>query len=1289
MLVSRHPLLRCLLPALLLLFAGQAARANEGYWVLESTRLITNDTKVDGTNKPYWTVRKNVATHHTGFQIRWPDAPDKIRFGDEANLAFQIELLDKNGSPVIRRQEQNPAMLSASIEIIAWEDPEDPTSGGMYSMSDYPYRWASASAVDGIIERRHDQDMHMDEFVPTRISKMVISIRALQPGVAAGRSFYPDVSVGQTYTYKYVGDDPIFGRKVKGDNTPGEFGQLIIPAAIFFGALGLGAAAVSAVRKLRKRGGKKEDPSKQQDDRPSTYRMILYKEFGDTVRVADPPQFVGARIEEITPDGPVVERPDMTEKIQVIEGENISLLRTEMYGKYKGGWIQVPDPERAEVPPEGSVIFSFSGPSGHLRYHVTFNIEDNKKIVFCQDNVTYIAGRQKKETIWFYVVGLGKDLTFEVELTNNKKEAFTFSKVSPDKEDSWSLNLTDRLTAAEALETMPGHLDNCYLKITAKEQVKDGERIATGQLPIHRFYEGLRLEVGHIKAYSVVQGTEGIYQEEEQPTNYEKPLAYAHTRLDLTLFFWDEQRNKIASPVPDSLVVNITDVPESLEWFGKRDKHITEPVSELGLKIETATAFKAKERTGIVDIPVSTQTYEIIPSSILVPPNRCKAHVKATAQYKGRKFEADQTSMVISMPMRYTSNEGELSDLIKFDEQVKTRITYMRNKLLSSIHAPQFAPLIYKCDMMLASFDKRFGYYMPEFYLAKSLYLRIMYGEIGPIYAAENAFVWEECDFGDGFNMAMAALAEREPKTLLGRLMLGLVTLGYSETLYYTPKRFLLTCRKASENENNTAFDNFLVGAEFATWEIAEAMAFKKGMEWGMGKLSTSQVGQALAETADLVKKDLKAIEQSLCNSYSAIRYASRFARSTSKILNIKINGRLFGKNKMKAGKDLLAKSPELKELRELVKDAQKAGEQKVRQFIEACNNPNISPEELKRLVLSIQCDRFAKNYLNSTHVIDKYRFRFTTENMILHADVKKALKTQIAKDFGVHESQVTFFEATGNATKVNAVNCKKVGIDHDYTIRVNGEDLPEEIASRYWNDEYCFQATGSRNFSPWDADKLGYQAEQTAVSIDGSESFRSDVRNVIDPKGTAAQQFDDAQLVQDVQNFKVQQPIREFESCMKKAAECTDPEWAAVYRKEAMSHLRNAGYQFKKGMNRTLEEKLKVLENNGMLDQLDMKKVESAYELTGRIDDMLENTLEGDSEKLVEFYASFKADGKDLGKEAEEAFSLITQVDDLLGMEKSVNPSDFFPKEISLESAHNTTSMIKDTLDKDKDPYQ
>ena len=1253
-------ILPAVLPVLLFLIAGRPALANEGYWVLEGSRLVSDDTRVDGTNTRFWTVRKNQATHYTGFRVIWPTPPDRIKFGDEAWLVFEIDVLDKNGSPVLRPEEQNPAHLAANVEITAYEDRDNLADSGNY------FQWSTSSTSHGSIERLSDRDMHMDEFVPTRQSVLHIRLGAQHPSVYAAGHFNPAIYVGELYTYKFVGDDPIYDRETTGGSSPGEFGGMIIPAAIFFGAMGVGAAAVSAIRKRRK-GGKKNSPSDGQDGQPpSSFRIVLYKEFGDTLRVGDQPQFVGARIEEIKPGGQIVERPDMTGKIQVIEGENLSLLRTEMSGKYKIGWVQVPEPDRSEVPDRGSLLFTFSGPSGHLRYRVVFHIEDNKQIVFCQDNVTYIAGQQKKETIWFYVVGLGKDLTFEVSMTNDRKQTFSFSKVQPDKEGSWSLELADRLPEAAAREVMPGHLDNCYLCITAKEQVKNGERKVTGQLPIHRFYEGLRLELGHLKAYPVLQGTEGIHQQEEQPSGYDKPLAYPHTRLDLTLFVWDKESNKIGSPFPDSLEVNLKDVPESLEWFGKRDVRIDEPVASLGFRIEPAKAWTATQRTGILDIPVSTQTYEIIPSALMTPPNRCKARIKATARYKDREFEAEQTSMVISQPMRYTDNEGELSDLIKFDEQVKTRITYMRNKLLSSVHAPQFAALIYKCDMMLASFDKRFGYYMPEYYLAKNLYLRIMHGEIGPIYAAENAFVWEECDFGDGFNMCMAAFAEREPKTLLGRLMLGFATLGWSETLYYTPKSFLLECKKASENVGSTPLDDFLVGAKFAYFEACMSWGSKKGLGYAYNKLSTTQVGKALAETADSVRKDLRAIEQSLCNSYSAVNYASRFAHATNRVLQWRIDGRILGKKKLLAGKELLKTSPEFQQLRELAREAQKAGELKVKRFIEACNKADISPEELKTLVLSIQCDRWAKNYLNSTHVIDKYRYRFTTENMLLNESVKKSLKQKLSKEYGVSETEITFFEATGNATKVNAVNCKKIGMDHDYTIRVQGQDLPEEIASRFWNDEYCFQATGSKNFSPWDADKLGFQAEQTAVSYTGSESFRSDVGKVIDPKGTAGQQFDDAALVEQVQNDKIQGPIDQFERCMEEAAAATDPEWKAAFRKEALSHLREAGRQIPKGMDRTLEEKFKLIETRGMSGQLDMKKVEAAYELRGRIDEMLARSGEGDADALIEMYASYQAEGKSLGEEASKAFSLIQDVDNIIGIEPT--PSlEIFPTEIDM----------------------
>ena len=277
-------------------------------------------------------------------------------------------------------------------------------------------------------------------------------------------------------------------------------------------------------------------------------------------------------------------------------------------------------------------------------------------------------------------------------------------------------------------------------------------------------------------------------------------------------------------------------------------------------------------------------------------------------------------------------------------------------------------------------------------------------------------------------------------------------------------------------------------------------------MQYGLGKLSSTQFGQALKETAHEIHRDIRAIERTLCKNYSSVRFVSRLGRTGRKLAQWRIDGRLFGKNKLAAGRKMVDNSPDFKGLKELEKRAQELGQDKVKKFIKACNDPNISEKELRELVLAIQCDRWAKNYMNTANVIDKYRFRFTMENKILHEGVKKALKTKLARKFDCSEADITFFEATGNATKVNAVNCKKVGMDHDYTIRVRGKDLPEEVASRYWNDEYCYQATGSNMYSPWDADKLGLQAEQTAVSYKGPESFRTDIEKVTHPKETADQ---------------------------------------------------------------------------------------------------------------------------------------------------------------------------------------
>ena len=1254
--------------------------ANEGKWVLQKNNVLGGS----GPKAFHFQVGKASATvvstgSANGTTFTWVDPADEIKFGDEAKLGFPVEIncLD----PATTRLMRNQKMMSLTVTVEMW----DPYECADYTKDNNPFKWRTEVTESGMVTRRPDVDMREEYFTPTAESILTITVVASlnTPITIDGKSVSGLVG-GRTYIYKYVGDKPIYDVKNEGTVKPGEFGKTKIPPALFWiGGTLVGVIGANEIRKglkkKKKKDGKDPEPEEEKPEKhPSTFRMVLYKEFGDTLTVGAEPKVVGARIEEQTHDGRIVERPDLSRTIRILEGENIQLLSTGFDGKYMSGSICVPEPKQSAIPPKGTVIFYFETPTGILRNHVEFYIEDSKRIVFTQQNITFVAGHQSAETVYFYVVGLGNEPVFDVRLEDDKNKSFEIiSHVRPDKEGSWSVDLKDRLT--EIPEQMAGNMDNCYLAITAKQILKDGEREITERLPVHRFYEGLRMVVDHVKAYAVVAGTESINCTEEILKSQDQTLREnqslkgmadwdesdvsivpAHTRLELTLFAWNKEKNMIGSPSPRDVSIVFEDVSESLEWFGKKGAEITEPVRALGFKVE---------QFGIDSRPISqrsdvsghtmTYVYEIIPSAIMVPPNRCKVAITATASYEGRTFEDKQTLMVISMPMRYAPDMQSLTNMMKFDAQVQDRLVMMITKLTNLPQAPQFNALICKCRLMLDSFDERFGFYMPDFYTAKSLYLRTMRGEIGPLYVAEHTYSWEEVYFGDAFNMCMETFEEHEPKTVMGRILLGIVTLGYSEILYYTPKRFLLECQKAGENYDSNFFDNFAVGAKFAYFEACQNWAGQKVIGGAMSEISSTQFGQALKEMAHEIHRDIRSVERSLCKNYSSINFVSKLARNGRKLAKMKIDGRLLGQKKLEIGKFKMESSPDLKELKAIAERAQKLGEAKVKQFIKACNDPNISPEELKKLVLSIQCDHFAKTYLNSAKVIDKYRFRFTTENTILHENVKRALKKQLAKDFGVHESQITFFEATGNATKVNAVNCKKIGMDHDYTIRVNGKDLPEEVAGRYWNDEYCYQATGDRMISPWDADYLGYQAEQTAVSSTGPESFGpSDVKKVIDPKGTATQAFDNPELVQKVQTYKIQEPLEQFERKMKEAALATDPRIKEVLEAQALMKLRDACRQLPKGMDRTLESKLNVVADWGKLDNLNPEKLRAAYELRGRIEHMLSRTSEGDSQALVELYASYQMDGKSLGKEAEKAFSLITEVDEIIA--KGPDPSNY-----------------------------
>ena len=63
---------------------------------------------------------------------------------------------------------------------------------------------------------------------------------------------------------------------------------------------------------------KEEEDDDDEDKEPSTFKMILYKDFGSTLMVGDKPKLVGARIEEITAKGEKIDRSDLTAQIEIV-----------------------------------------------------------------------------------------------------------------------------------------------------------------------------------------------------------------------------------------------------------------------------------------------------------------------------------------------------------------------------------------------------------------------------------------------------------------------------------------------------------------------------------------------------------------------------------------------------------------------------------------------------------------------------------------------------------------------------------------------------------------------------------------------------------------------------------------------------------------------------------------------------------------------------------------------------------------------------------------------------------
>lgn len=156
-----------------------------------------------------------------------------------------------------------------------------------------------------------------------------------------------------------------------------------VPAAIVTGAVAAAAAAAGAG--LGGFGGGGSEGANENNNRRSSYRMYVRKDFGNKIRYNKPVETVYARMAEIKPDGTEIDRPDLTSQITISSAGNpITVEGASMSGNYMGALVSAEGKETPDRAKTGTVSFLFIGEGGSFENNLTFDLVGDPYVKFTE-----------------------------------------------------------------------------------------------------------------------------------------------------------------------------------------------------------------------------------------------------------------------------------------------------------------------------------------------------------------------------------------------------------------------------------------------------------------------------------------------------------------------------------------------------------------------------------------------------------------------------------------------------------------------------------------------------------------------------------------------------------------------------------------------------------------------------------------------------------------------------------------------------------------------------------------
>lgn len=980
------------------------------------------------------------------------------------------------------------------------------------------------------------------------------------------RIHFMDYNIYPIYLYRYNAGDPIDASVIRtAPDGPGEFGDTelpdgidaedfdpddIIPPVIGI-VMGTGAVAYWRKRKKQEKkknkdddeeDGEEEDVVNEEEKREkkpaSKYKMILYKDFGDTLYYGESPQLVGARIEEIAQDGQHFDRPDLSARIQIFEKENIHITQTGRYKNYQSAMVEVQ--QGADLSSGSAALtFIYMANGGSLTMEARFKVCDRSAIIV-KDEICFAAGLEAEQYMEFFLQGsLAKSPSIEVSMLDGN-DHFICGVSAGDREGLFRVNLKELGFTPNDENAIPGTPEFYTCEIKVQKPFTQEVEYVVEEFKVVRIHLGLQVQLTALKAYLVEPGS--TYKKEILPTKRKPNLEVAQSQIDYTIFTVDEN-GQLISPIPDDDPefifedVFIADSEKCMLFKDKDNKEVPKPCETLGFKYHYISVEPQNLVRGVL----------CPENGYLMSPNRSLAKVTIKAHWKGQTFTTQMLVPLISQPYRELKIEPGSDvvhaslDVMNQDHTRRRELESMLEKLKSDPNFVQLQPLWYKIHVMLEGYHENFGFYDPDFNGIVDIFRRYTRGDIGTVFVNKHVM---NADEEDEYAFYATLSSMESSIAVIGlRIGLGFVTGGASEVVL-TPVFAMNTVRSYV----NSGLDHVWgpldsTGAAIAFCslkvvfeegfgrKIGEAAAwaggkisstFKPLYEAGMAAMEKSKLTNKLTRSGgfsskgvtDTAKKGLDAGKklrsqaaaegEQLCKKAvekTAEKTAGKTAESGAKTAGkkaVSAAGRTVEEEAAKSGIDLASLARESQEF------AQRDAQRIVDNFRRVMNNPTATKEECRRATLALQSSKGAQEILKQ-QPSDLLRANFNAQMQEVYKEVDSVWAKKMAKSHpGTTEDQFFIFSASGNSAR-DAARGYTVPADRDVSPMMRTKygtviELDEAIQTQSYAEAF-FEVTYKDIIASQKEMIMNLQKFDQAVvnSVTGKESYGIDLGRIID----------------------------------------------------------------------------------------------------------------------------------------------------------------------------------------------